>query len=167
LSELSSSWNHRLRDWWIEQVIRHHVMVLVIGVLLTVVAAVLASRLQLDSDLRALLPRGHAVVEAIDHVEDNYGVVGSINVVVRDGTPEARHAFADAIAQELADDPLLREVDHRLVGDFFIEHALYYLDEPEMDALVERIEAWQHYEFCSVAPDVCVEPPDPKAPAAL
>jgi predicted RND superfamily exporter protein len=167
LSELSSSWNHRLRDWWIEQVIRHHVMVLVVGVLLTVVAAVLASRLQLDSDLRALLPRGHAVVEAIDHVEDNYGVVGSINVVVRDGTPEARHAFADAIAQELADDPLLREVDHRLVGDFFIEHALYYLDEPEMDALVERIEAWQHYEFCSVAPDVCVEPPDPKAPAAL
>lgn len=147
--------------------IRHHVLVVVLGLLLTTVAAILASRLELDSDLRALLPQEHAVVEAIDHVEHNYGVVGSINVVVRDGTPEARHALADAIALELVDDPLLREVDHRIVGDFFIEHALYYLDELEMDALVERVEAWQHYEFCSVAPDVCVEPPDPKAPTAL
>lgn len=161
------SWAHRLRDWWIEQVIQHHLIVLGLGLLLTVVAGLLASRLELDSDLRALLPRDHEVVEAIDHVEHNFGVVGSINVVVRGGTLEARHAFADAIAEELVGDPLLREVDHRLSGDFFIEHALYYLDEPEMDALVERVEAWQHYEFCSVAPDVCVEPPDPKAPAAL
>jgi predicted RND superfamily exporter protein len=166
LSE-SSSWNHRLRDWWIEQVIQHHVLLIVLGMLLTAFAGWRASLLELDSDLRALLPRDHAVVEAIDHVEQNFGVVGSINVVVRDGTPEARHALADAIAQELVGDPLLREVDHRIVGDFFIEHALYYLDEADMDALVERVEAWQHYEFCSVAPDVCVEPPDPKAPAAL
>ncbi len=62
---------------------------------------------------------------------------------------------------------MLREVDHKLVGDFFVEHALYYLDEAEMDALVERVEAWKHYEFCSAAPDMCIEPPDPKAPEAL
>jgi predicted RND superfamily exporter protein len=162
-----ASWNHRLRDWWIEQVIRHHVLLIVLGMLLTAFAAWRASLLELDSDLRALLPQDHAVVEAIDRVEHNYGVVGSINVVLRDGTPQARHALADAIAKELADEPLLREVDHRIMGDFFIEHALYYLEEPEMDALVERVEAWQHYEFCSIAPDVCVSPADPKAPAAL
>jgi predicted RND superfamily exporter protein len=163
----NASWAHRLGDWWIEQVLRHHLAVLVVGFVLTVVGGYLASQLQLDSDLRALLPRDDEVVQAIDRVEQNYGVVGSINVVVRDGTPEGRHAFADAIARELAGDPLLREVDHRLSGDFFIEHAIYYLDEPEMDALVERVEAWKHYEFCSVAPDVCIEPPDPKAPARL
>jgi predicted RND superfamily exporter protein len=162
-----SSWAHRLRDWWIERVIRHHKSVLVLGLVLTALSVWRASLLELDSDLRALLPRDHAVVEAIDRVEHNFGVVGSINVVVRDGTIEARHAFADAIAQELTGDPLLREVDHRILGDFFIEHALYYLEGPDMDALIERVEAWQHYEFCSVAPDVCVEPPDPEAPAAL
>lgn len=168
MSESSpSSWAHRLRDWWIEQVIRHHVLVLLLGLLLTVLGVWRASLLELDSDLRALLPRDHAVVEAIDHVEQNFGMVGSINVVVRDGTLEARHAFADAIAQELAGDPLLREVDHRIVGDFFVEHALYYLDDADMSALIERVEAWQHYEFCSVAPDLCLEPPDPKAPQAL
>jgi predicted RND superfamily exporter protein len=162
-----ASWAHRLRDWWIEQVLRHHVLVLGLGFVLTVLSVWLAAHLELDSDLRALLPRGHEVVEAIDHVEENFGAVGSINVVVRGGTVEARHAFADAIAEELKDEPLLREVDHRLAGSFFIDHALYYLDEPEMDALVERIEAWRHYEFCSAAPDICIEPPDPEAPARL
>jgi predicted RND superfamily exporter protein len=160
-------WTVRLRDWWIEQVIRHHLIVLGGAALLTVIAVYFASKLEVDSDLRALLPQDHEVVHSIEHVERNFGVVGSINVVVQGGTIEGRHAFADALAEELTGDPMLREVDHKLVGDFFIEHALYYLDEAEMDVLVERVEAWKHYEFCSAAPDMCLEPPDAKAPKAL
>jgi uncharacterized protein len=163
----ASRWTHRLRDWWIEQVILHHRIILGVALLVTLAAGYLASKLHIDSDLRALLPRDHAVVEAIEHVERNFGAVGSINVIVEGGTVEGRHALADALAVELADEPMLREVDHKLVGDFFVEHALYYLDGAEMDALVERVEAWRHYEFCSAAPDICVEPPDPKAPEAL
>lgn len=140
---------------------------LVGALLLTILSVLLASKLEVNSDLRALLPRDHEVVSAIERVERNYGVVGSINVVVEGGTLEGRHAFADALAETLTGDEMLREVDHKLVGDFFVEHALYYLEESEMDALVERVEAWKHYEFCSAAPDVCLEPPDPKAPKAL
>jgi len=156
-----------LRDWWIDQVIRHHRLVLIGALLLTVLAGLLASKLEIDSDLRALLSRDHAVLKSIEHVERNFGAVGSINVVLAGGTVEGRHAFADALAEELRDEPMLREVDHRLVGDFFVDHAIYYLEDPEMDGLVERVEAWQHYEFCSAAPDVCIEPADPKAPEAL
>ena len=134
---------------------------------LTVISAWLASRLEIDSDMRALLPADDEIVHAIEHVEANFGAVGSINVLIQGGSADARHALADTLAEELADEPLLREVDHRLAGEFFIEHALYYLDEPEMDTLVERVEAWQHYQFCSAAPDVCIEAPDPRAPAAL
>lgn len=157
----------RLRDWWIDQVILHHRVVLVAALLLTIGAGLLASKLEIDSDLRALLPRDHEVVASIEHVERNFGAVGSINVVLAGGTVEGRHAFADALAQELRNEPMLREVDHRLVGEFFVEHAIYYLDDAEMDGLVERVEAWQHFEFCSAAPDVCIEPPDPQAPGAL
>lgn len=161
------SWAHRLRDWWIDQIIRHHRLVLGLGLVLTLVSAWLASRLEIDSDMRALLPADHEVVEAIEHIEANYGAVGSINVLIQGGAAPARHALADAIAKELEDEPMLREVDHRLASNFFIEHALYYLEEPEMDTLVDRVEAWQHYQFCSAAPDVCIEPPDPRAPEAL
>src|SRR5690606_38618786 len=73
----------------------------------------------------------------------------------------------DALAEQLTGDSMLREVDHKLDGDFFVEHAIYYLDVAEMDTLVERVEAWQHFEFCSAAPDVCLEPPDANAPEAL
>lgn len=148
-------------------VIQHRLVVLALAGVLTLLSAWLASQLQIDSDLRALLPRDHEVIEAIEAVEDNFGAVGSINIVIEGGTPEARHALADAIAEGVADDEMLREVEHRLDNSFFVEHALYYLPESEMDALVERVEAWQHYEFCSAAPDVCIEPPDAEAPAAL
>ncbi|MCA9700968.1 MAG: MMPL family transporter, partial [Myxococcales bacterium] len=83
------------------------------------------------------------------------------------GSIDARHAFANALAEELSGDEMLREVDHRLKSDFFVEHALYYLDASEMDELGQRVQAWQHYEFCSAAPDLCVEDPDPRAPRAL
>ena len=142
-------------------------MVLFGALLVTIAASFLASKLVIDSDLRALLPQDHEVITAIEHVERNFGAVGSINVVLAGGTVEARHAFADALATELADEPMLREVDHRLVGDFFVDHAIYYLDQAEMDSLVERVQAWQHYEFCSAAPEICIEPPDPEAPRAL
>lgn len=137
------------------------------AVVVTAIAIHFASKLEVDSDLRALLPRDHEVVETVERLERNFGAVGSINVVVADGTKEARHAFADALADTLAGDPMLREVDHKLVSDFFVEHALYYLEDAEMDVLVERVEAWKHYEFCSTAPDICLAPPDPKAPEAL
>ena len=142
-------------------------LVLVGALVLSLISVWLASRLEIDSDLRALLPKDHEVVTAIESVEDNFGAVGSINIVVEGGTPEARHALADAIAEGVGDDEMLREVEHRIDNDFFVEHALYYLDEVEMETLVERVEAWQHFEFCSAAPDVCLEDPDPEAPTAL
>lgn len=160
-------WPIRLRDWWIDRVIQHRVAVLVVAAVLTAVAGWVASRLVIDSDLRALLPDDHPVLTTLDEVEGKFGALAAINVVVDGGTPEARHAFADALAVALADDPMLREVDHRLDRTFFVEHALYYLDDADMRTLTERVEAWRHYEFCSAAPDVCIEDPDPEAPGAL
>ncbi|NVB43571.1 hypothetical protein G6O69_37505 [Pseudenhygromyxa sp. WMMC2535] len=59
---------------------------------MTLASVFLASQLVIDSDLRALLPKKHPVVQAIDHVERNFGAVGSINVVVEGGTVDGRHA---------------------------------------------------------------------------
>jgi predicted RND superfamily exporter protein len=161
------AWPEQLRDWWIDRVLRHRWWVLGLALVLTTISVVLAARLEIDPDLRALLPRSNPVTTAIDHVERNFGVIGSINVLVEGGDPEARHAFADALAEELADDPMLRAVDHRLGSEFFVEHALYYLPEADMDELEELVAAWQHYELCSAAPDICVAEPDPEAPAKL
>lgn len=156
-----------LRDRWIAVVLRHHRFVLLLAVLLTAVAGALASRLRIDSDIRSLMPADHPVLVNLDRIETSFGALGSVNVVVKAGTREQRHAFADAVAERLARLAKIRDVEYRLRSDFFADHALYFLGDAEMDQLDERVQAWAHYELCRAEPDVCLEKPDPDAPEAL
>jgi uncharacterized protein len=157
----------RLRDRWIAAVLRRHKLVLVLAVVVTAVAGWLASRLRIDSDIRSLMPADHPVLQNLDRIETSFGALGSLNVVVHDGTLEQRHAFADALAERLAAHPDIRDVEYRLRSDFFADHALWFLTDAEMEQLGERVQAWTHYELCRLEPDVCLEPPDPAAPEAL
>ena len=157
----------RLRDRWIAWILRFHRLVLVLALLLTVLAGWYASHLRIDSDLRALLPAKDPVLVNLDRIESSFGALGSVNIVVKDGTQAQRHAFADAIAERLEHSELVRDVEYRLRSDFFAEHALYYLSDKEMEELDEHVQAWTHYELCKAEPDVCLEPPDESAPEAL
>lgn len=137
------------------------------ALLMTVIGGILASRLQVDSDLRRLLPKDHPVVENLERIEATFGSTGSVNIVLRGGTKDARHALTEAFAQRFEGHPLLRDVDARLPSDFFTRHALYYLSDEELEDLDERIQAWLHYEFCSEARESCVTDPDPEAKPRL
>jgi len=152
-----------LRDLWIESVLRYHKAVLALGLLATVVAVLFASKLTLDSDLRTLMPEGNAIVQSLEELEDGFGTLGSVDLIVKLGTADARHDFADAVALELADHPLVRDVDQAPEASFFLDHALYYLSDDDIEELAERVMAVEHFELCSRAPDLCVGDPDPKA----
>jgi len=147
--------------------LRFHRLVLVLALLLTALAGWYASHLRIDSELRALLPAKDPVLVNLDRIETSFGALGSVNIVVKDGSQAQRHAFADAIAERLERSELVRDVEYRLRSDFFAEHALYYLSDPEMEELDEHVQAWTHYELCKAEPDVCLEPPDESAPEAL
>ncbi len=157
----------RLRDRWIAGILRFHRLVLVLALLLTLLSVYGASQLRIDSDLRALLPAKDPVLVNLDRIETSFGALGSVNIVVKDGDQAQRHAFADALAERLERSELVRDVEYRLRSDFFAEHALYYLSDPEMEELDEHVQAWTHYELCKAEPDVCLEPPDEAAPEAL
>jgi len=157
----------RLRERWISAVLRHHRWVLVVAVLVTVAAGALASRLRIDSDIRSLMPADHPVLVNLDRIESSFGSLGSVNVVVKAGTREQRHAFADAVAERLGQLEKIRDVEYRLRSDFFADHALYFLGDAEMAELDERVQAWTHYELCRAEPDVCLEKADPAASEAL
>jgi len=156
-----------LRDRWIRKVLSHHRAILVFSTLLTVLCGWLATKLTIDPDLRRLLPDGHPVLVGLETIENTFGSTGSVNVVVKGGTQDARHAFVDALGAELREHPLLRRVDDRLPSDFFSQHALYYLSDSEMEELEVRVQEYTHYEFCSRSKDTCLLPPDPDAPGAL
>ncbi|WP_170135873.1 efflux RND transporter permease subunit [Nannocystis exedens] len=164
---MSEASHKRLRERWIAWVLAQHRLVLALALVLTVVSAYLASLLRVDSDLRSLLPEDHPVLASLDRIETSFGALGSVNVVIKEGSPEQRHALADAIAERAGKSPLVRDVEYRLRSDFFAEHALYYLSDAEMEALDEHFQAWTHYELCRAEPDVCLDEPDPEAPKAL
>lgn len=162
-----ASQGRRLRERWIAWILGHHKVVLALAVVLTAVAVLLSARLRIDSDLRSLLPQSHPVLQSLDQIEASFGALGSVNVVLKDGTAEQRRALADAIAERVQQSPLVRDVEYRLRSDFFADHALYYLSDPEMEQLDELVQAWTHYELCTAEPDVCLEKPDADAPERL
>ena len=157
----------RLRDRWIAWILAHHRAVLGLALLVTVAAGLLAARLTIESDLRALLPGDHPVIRSLDDLESSFVRLGSVNVLVRGGAPEERRAFADALAPRLEALPAIDDVEYRLRSDYFADHALYYLSDEEMADLDERVQAWIHSEACSRDPDMCLGEPDPEAPARL
>lgn len=156
-----------LQSRWLDFVLAHHKQVFLLGTLLTVLCGWLSSRLEIEPDLRALLPDKGPVIRSFDEVEEKFGVIESVHVVVKGGTREARHAIADEIAVRFADHPMLDSVSTELDDRFFVDHALYYLSDAEMEELSELVLGWQHYGLCSRAPDVCTTRPDPRAPDRL
>lgn len=157
----------RLRERWIEAVLNRHRFVLLLGALVTVTSIWLATKLRIDSDLRQLLPQGHPVLSSLERVEESFGALGSVNLVIEAQDPEQRHAFAHAVAKELEGDSLLEGVDFELPVQYFEDHALYYFSDPDMKELSDRVMAWQHFELCSGQSSLCVETPDPKAKEKL
>jgi hypothetical protein len=157
----------RLRHLWVRLVVRQHKFVLLLAIVVTGLMGWRAGKLRIDSDLRRLLPDDDPIVEAIADVEHNFGATGSLNVVVKGATPEDRRAFADAAVAAFADHPDIVSTDHRLPTEFFLERALYYLSDAEMQDLADRVRAWQSHELCQAAPDVCVEDPGPESAERL
>lgn len=156
-----------LSDRWIRWVLLRHRVILLAAAVLTVVASLFAIRLQVDGDLRVLLPVDHPVVRSLEQIENTFGSTNSVNIVAKDGTADARHAFTDALEARLQGHPLFRDVEHGLPSTFFGERALYYLSEPELEQLEQRVEAWKHYQLCSRQGDACLTEPDPEAPDRL
>lgn len=157
----------RLRERWIEAVLNRYRLVILLGVLVTMTSIWLATKLRIDSDLRQLLPQGHPVLTSLEKVEESFGALGSVNLVIEAKDPEQRHAFAHAVAKELEGDALLEGVDFQLPVEYFEDHALYYFSDPDMKELSERVMAWQHFELCSGQASLCVQAPDPKAKEKL
>lgn len=152
---------------WIRWVLLRHRAILLVAALITVVAGFFAARLEINSDLRVLLPPDHTVVRSLERIESTFGSTNSVNVVAKGGTAEARHAFTDALEAQIEGHPLFRDVDHGLPSGFFAERALYYLSEAELDELKQRVDAWTHYQLCTAEPDACLTEPEADAPERL
>jgi predicted RND superfamily exporter protein len=140
---------------------RNGLRTLLAAAAVAVVAAIGASRLKLDPDLSELLPPWYESVKNVEALRERFGGVGNVVVVVRGGTPEQRHAFADAVAPELASLPTVHYVDARRPNEFFEKRSLYFVDKRDLETLRDRLDARFRHEVARAQLDLDDEAPPP------
>ena len=118
---------------------RHPWMTLFVVTLLTVASVVAATRLHVKADLIALLPDDYESVEQLSHLEQRYGGLGYVSVVVRGEDPDALMAYADLLAPHLEALESVHFVDSTFPLDFFSTRALYFLDVEDLELIVRRV----------------------------
>jgi hypothetical protein len=112
-----------------------------IALALSLVGLFFARGLSLDANLVGLLPRSFQSVQDLEELERRFGGLGWVVVVGEGADPEALRRFADDLAPQLEALPGIRFVESKRPGDFFQEHALYYLSLEDLQEVERRIEA--------------------------
>jgi predicted RND superfamily exporter protein len=154
-------------DAWIRGVLHHRWLLLGLSMILSGLAAIAASQLRIDSNLRSLLPDDHPVVAELRTVERSIEGIIPLIVVIKSSDVHVRHEFIGTAAEELEHHPDLHRVERIVPHDFFRAHALYYLSDQDFEVFVEQLQAWIHFRFCSANPDVCITEPDGRAQTRL
>ena len=114
-------------------------IILGVAVLATIVAAFVASHLTIDADLERLLPETAPSVEGLKELEQNYGIVGRVNIVLRGGELDQLQGAADRAAQIVRDLEGVRRVEAHRPTVFFQDHRLLYIDKDDLDVVADRI----------------------------
>jgi uncharacterized protein len=105
-----------------------------------------ATRLVLDPDVTQLLPPGTPSVVEVERLRARFGGVGYVVLLVDGGSAEARRAYADAVAPELARLETVKFVDEKLPREFFEKRALYFAEPADLAELDRRLEARRRWE---------------------
>ena len=126
---------------------RHPKTVIAVAMLAWLVAAGLATRLRVETDILSLVPRDNPVVQAFVTTIERFGTVDTLLVVVRidDGSDlEGVVAFADALALELGQWDLIDWVEYRMSRSAetavpLLDRSTLFLDPVQVDELLHRL----------------------------
>jgi len=123
-------------------ILAHPVKVLVISGLLVVVAIVLVGGVEFHASRSELAAKDDPEQQRMNRFIEEAGVAHMLIACVeaREGTTastEELRAFADDLARELRNDPIVDRVFHRVPLDWIFERGLYLADPETLDSAVE------------------------------
>ncbi len=123
-------------------------------------AAWLASGLQLDTGLEALLPADSISVRSIQATRDKLGLEEPLTILVETDDPERSKALTSQLAETFAKWPETVWVMTGYGLDELAERALYYVDAETLYEWSELAEEALDWEVCKASP-LCVTIADP------
>ncbi len=120
-------------------IIRYYLPIILVAVLGAGVGAYYTARLQLQTDLTALLPEHFESVQALKRIEEEVGGVGQLRVVIETADFSAAKKFAEDLAPQLLKSDFVKYVDYRNDVAFYRKNALLFLEPAELDTLYQQI----------------------------
>lgn len=115
-------------------------------------ALYLAGKLNIDTDLRVLLPKGTPSVVALQEAEKRMGSTDLFTIAFQANSAEAVGAMQKAVAESLShwDEVVWTQYDQD--RSFFERHALLYLPTPQLEDLKDRISGMIGADFAKANP---------------
>lgn len=107
--------------------------------LVTAVLAWRGAQIEIDPDLKSLLPADAPSVLAIEEASERRGGIDLFVVAVASPDPQATVDFMDALDARLRDWEEVEWTEIEQNRDFFREHALLYLPVPELERMLENL----------------------------
>ncbi|MCY1046629.1 MMPL family transporter [Corallococcus sp. bb12-1] len=114
---------------------------LFVTLVLTGLGTFFARDLSLNADLSNLLPRSFQSVQDLEKLRTRFGGMGNVVVAGIGAEPEQLKQFVDDMAPKLGGLSEIRFVNYQRPSQFFDQHALYYVDLPDLRIIQERIDA--------------------------
>ncbi|MDY7226093.1 efflux RND transporter permease subunit [Hyalangium rubrum] len=114
---------------------------LVVAVVLVVLGGFFARTLALNADMVGLLPKSFPSVQDLEKMRKRFGGQGYVVVVGMGAEPAVLKQFVDDMVPKAAQLPEIQFVNYQRPRPFFEEHALYYVDVPDLKVIQERIDA--------------------------
>lgn len=133
---ISFRWGERLA----KAQIRHPYRFLLVGAVLTIVAAIAASRLHIDSSYEALLPLGARELTNVDEVRAKTGGTRQLVIAIEGSTPETRVDFGRHLSKRISRLQHIQRVDVEYPVEFFEERAAWLLDDASLDEIINALE---------------------------
>jgi predicted RND superfamily exporter protein len=121
-------------------------LVLTIATVVTVIAAAIAVQLRLDADLERLLPESAPSVQGLEQLEESYGIIGRVNIVLMGEQADDLRAAAEEAGEIAAKVDGVERVEVRRPNEFFQEHRLLYIEYEDLEEVSGRIEKRLKYE---------------------
>jgi len=126
---------------------RRHRLVLFLVFLSFIAVLLLASRLQIKTDILELLPQDNEKVNTFREVLRDYGSMDYLLVAIeskKGGPADEFEDFADSFAKELRSSPLIDYVEYKIWEEAedmrpLLDNGLLYLSQQEVGSLADRL----------------------------
>ncbi|MFU8802175.1 MAG: efflux RND transporter permease subunit [Bradymonadaceae bacterium] len=118
---------------------RHYIAVLIFLLALSLGAAWVAAGLRLDADLEALLPADAPSVEGLRELEEAYGHVGRLTVVLTADAVEEARGVAVELGDRIAAWDEVERVEVERPVEFFDRFRLLYVRYDDLEEAADRV----------------------------